>query len=57
MDVTRDHPDYQPSPGSEVTTNSSFDLDEGASGLPSLPGETTPLLRPSNASVASRNSR
>ncbi|KAF9643590.1 hypothetical protein BDM02DRAFT_3264018 [Thelephora ganbajun] len=57
MDVTRDHPDYQPSPVNEVSSNSSLDLDEGASGIPSPPGETTPLLRPSNASVASRNSR
>jgi len=57
MDVTRDHPDYQPSPTDEVASNSSFDLDEGAPEIPSPPGETTPLLRSSNASTYSRNSR
>jgi len=55
MDVTRDHPDYQPSAANEIGSDSSLDPDEPASGIPSPPGETTPLLRPSSASVGSRN--
>lgn len=55
MDVTRDHPDYQPSPTNEVGSSSSLELDEDTP-VPSPPGETTPLLRQSSASVTSRDS-